>query len=173
MIQVRRYRVGEEEVLRQICRDTTRLVNVAEYGKHLVEIWASRLDDRLDWAERVKYKNPFVAEVDGEIVGFAELTKQGKISAFYSHHLWQNRGIGSALLEAVLRESDKLEIGIIQVESSIAASKFFTKRGFDEIEVKTTLTDAIPSKSVLLQLTRTHSKRMRSGKLPVALKISQ
>lgn len=164
MIHVRRYKEGEEDCLRQLCRDTTCLVNVDEYGKDLVKKWASRLDKRLAWTERVKYKNPFVAEVDGEMVEFAELTKQVKISAFYSHHLWQRKGVGSALLGAVLRESEKLGIEIIQVESSISASKFFLKRGFDGIEEKTTLTDGIPSKSVLLQMTRTHNKRMQPGR---------
>ena len=160
MIQIRRYRKGEEESLRQLCRDTTCLVNVNEYGKALVEKWASRLDNRIDWKERVKYKNPFVAEIDGEIVGFAELTRKGNISAFYSHRLWQNKGIGSALLETIVEEADSLGIKTIQVESSISASKFFISRGFDKIEEKTTLTDGLPSKSILLQQIRTHNKRM-------------
>ena len=162
MIKIRRYREGEEENLRQLCRDTTSRINIQEYGKILVDKWTARLDNRDDWIDRVKLKKPFVAEIDGKIVGFAELTKKGNISAIYSHHLWQNKGIGSALLKAIAEEADNLGIITIQVESSIVASKFFTNRGFDKIEEKTTLTDGLPSKSVLLQ--RTHNKRMQSGK---------
>lgn len=162
MIQVRRFREGEEESLRQLCQETTRLVNVNEYGKNLVEIWALRLKNRADWKERIKYKNPFVAEINGEIVGFAELTKKGNISAFYSHHLWQKKGVGSALLEAIVKEADDFNLKAIQVESSIAASKFFENRGFEKHEEKTTLTDGIPSKSVVLHRTRTHNKRMQT-----------
>ena len=160
MISIRRYREGEEDCLRQLCRDTTCQVNVREYGKELVEKWASRLGSRTDWNERVRLKQPLVAEVNGEIVGFAELTKKGSISAFYSHHLWQKKGIGSALLEAIKKDADKLGIEIIQVESSLSAKRFFTNRGFEEIEVKTTLTDGIPSKSVLLQQRRALNHRV-------------
>ena len=163
MMQVRRYREGEEECLRQLCRDTTCLINFDEYGSLLVEKWASRLENRADWKERVKFKNPFVAEIKGEIVGFAELTKKGNISAFYTHHLWQNKGVGSALLKVIVEEADNLGIKTIQVESSMAASKFFINRGFDKVEEKTALTDGLPSKSVLLQRTRTDNKRMQSG----------
>lgn len=151
MIQVCRYREGEEEILRQLCRETTLKVNVVEYGDVLVKKWTSRLDSRDDWHKRVKFKNPFVADVDGEVVGFAELTKTGNISAFYCHHLWQKRGVGCALFEAIEAEAKNLEIEVIQVESSVSASSFFIKMGFKVAEEKTTLTDGISSKSVVLK----------------------
>ena len=165
MIKIRRYKKGEEDILRQLCRETTCQINVKEYGKELVEKWALRLDNRTDWNERIKYKQPIIAEINGEIVGFAELTKKGNISAFYSHHLWQNKGIGSALLQAIKNEAECLGITAIQVESSISASKFFLNRGFEKIEEKTTFTEGTPSKSVLLQQKRTHKKRMQSDQL--------
>lgn len=150
MIEVRKYKKGEEEVLRKICRDTTCRVNVEEYGSVLVEKWASRLSSSSKWKERVEKKKPFVAEKDGTIVGFAEFTKNGQISAFYSHYKWQGKGVGTALLDAIESEAAELGIRTIQVESSMSASKFFERRGFCVVEEKETLTDGISSRSVVL-----------------------
>ena len=88
--------------------------------------------------------------IENELVGFAELTKQGNISAFYTHYLRQKQGAGSALLNAVVEEAEQLEIAVIRVESSCTASDFFVKRGFEPIEEKTTFTDGLSSRSIVL-----------------------
>lgn len=150
-MQVRRYKIGEEDALRQICRDTTLRVNVEEYGCELVEKWAAMLKDVSKWEERIHRKNPFVAEKDGAIVGFAEITETGKISAFYSHCEWQRKGVGEALYEAIEAEASRLEVDSIQVESSSSASGFFERKGFRVMDEKVNLTDGIPSKSLLMR----------------------
>lgn len=150
MIKIRKYRKGEEDVLRQICRDTTRHVNVLEYGSVLVEKWVARLADSVQWRQRLQQHNPLIAENDGEIVGFAELDPTGRINAFYSHHQWQQRGVGSALLEAIEIEAKTAGITCITVVSSIGASKFFEHRGFRAVEERQSLTGGTSSKSLLL-----------------------
>jgi hypothetical protein len=57
-MRIRRYRVGEEDVLRQICRDTTLRVNVDEYGSELVEKWAAKLGNASKWKNRLREANP-------------------------------------------------------------------------------------------------------------------
>lgn len=79
MMRIRRYRIGEEDMLRRICRDTTLRVNVEEYGSELVEKWTSKLGDSVKWKNRMRRANPFVAECDGVLVGFAELSESGRI----------------------------------------------------------------------------------------------
>lgn len=151
MMRVRRYRAGEEDALRRICRDTTVRVNVDEYGSKLVEKWASNLDSTSKWKERVSRVNPFVAECDGELVGFAELSATGRIGAFYSHHEWQGKGIGKALFEAIESEASRLRITTLRVDSSVDASGFFSARGFKVLRELVTLTDGIPSKSLYME----------------------
>jgi len=92
-----------------------------------------------------------VAEQNGTITGFAELTKMGKVSAFYSHYEWQGKGVGYALYEAIEAEASRLAMDSIQVESSSSASGFFARKGFHVIREKVNLTDGIPSKSLLMQ----------------------
>ena len=110
-----------------------------------------RLEDTEKWARRVEGKNPFVAEQDGTIVGFAELTSNGRISAIYSHHRWQTKGVGGALYKALEVEALRLKLDTLQVESSISASGFFIRMGFHVVEDILNLTDGIRSKSLLLE----------------------
>ena len=151
MFYVRRYKAGEEESLRQICRDTTLHVNVKDYGVELVNKWAARLADAPRWAERVHRHNPFVAVMDNQIVGFAEITDAGKISAFYSHWQWQRKGVGDALYDAIEAEAARLNLDHLLVESSTGASGFFERKGFRVVGENETLTDGVPSRSVLLR----------------------
>lgn len=120
-MKIRRYKIGEEETLWRLCRDTNLEVIVKDYSKELVQKWVSSQTDMKKWEDRIRRKNPFVAEQDGNLVGFAELTTEGRISAFYCHYKWQGKGVGSALLAAIEDEATQLEIDTIQVDSSTSA----------------------------------------------------
>ncbi len=161
MIKVRRYRKGEEEILRILCRETTLKVNIKEYGHELVRKWVTKLDDSRSWETHVKNKNPFVAEVEGEIVGFAEIAESGKIGGFYSHFQWQSRGVGSDLLKSIESEAVKLEIEKIWVESSLSAGKFFKGRGFCLLKKKQVFTDGVSSENEVLVKHLTNSKELQ------------
>lgn len=150
MIKVRKFRKGEEETLRQLCIDTNRHVTALEYGAILVEKWCARLASSARWRDRVQRKNPWVAVSDSVIVGFAELTEPGQIGAFYSHFQWQGKGVGSALLEALESEAQKIGFETICVDSSMSASRFFERKGFRAVEERQALTDGIPSRSLFL-----------------------
>src|ERR1700761_6912824 len=115
---VRRYRPGEEAEIWQIYFETTRRINGRDYTKEQVQRWAPDEVDA-DWIERLKQKNPFVAEHDGALVGFAELDLDGHIDRFYGHHLWQRKGVGKLLYAAVEAEALRLKLGLLFTEVSV------------------------------------------------------
>lgn len=129
MVNVRRYQAGEEEEIWSLYYHTTRLINGQDYTADQVRRWAP--DEKPpDWNERLKEKNPFVAEVNGQIVGFAELDPDGHIDKFYCHHLWQRQGVGKLLLAAIEREAVQRKIGLLFSDISVTAHDFFLSRGF-------------------------------------------
>lgn len=87
------------------------------------------------------------------IVGFAELSNDDRISAFYCHHLRQPRGIGSALPSAIEIRAESNGIDSIRVEASQSASRFFIDRGFCQQDKIQHFTDGIASTSVMLTKT--------------------
>src|SRR5437763_2957011 len=91
-MEIRRYNRGEEGALWNVFFAATHQSIARDYHAELIERWAPRDRDLNQWAERLARKNPFVAVVNAEIVGMAEVEPDGFIDYFYVHPKWQNRG---------------------------------------------------------------------------------
>ena len=71
----------------------------------------------------------FVIEDKGRVSGIASL-KRNKISRLFIAPLYQNRGMGSSLLQRVVREVHASGFRIVEVDSSLGALRFYQRRGF-------------------------------------------
>ncbi|MES9818588.1 MAG: GNAT family N-acetyltransferase [Candidatus Thiodiazotropha sp.] len=129
-MKVRRYTKGEEQVLWALLYDTVHKVNSKDFTQAQIEAWAPSQWDLSQWRKRLIKTNPFVAEDNNQLVGFAELESNGHIDCFYCAHNWQGKGVGSALLKAIEHEATKLGISRLFAEASITAKGFFEKKGF-------------------------------------------
>ena len=129
-MNIRRYRIGEEKEIWKVCYDTIRIINGRDYTQEQVQKWAPDSIDS-DWSERLRQKNPFIAEHNGQIIGFAELEANGHIDRFYSHHQWQRKGIGKLLYQAIEDEASRMKIDLLFAEVSMTAREFFLSRGFE------------------------------------------
>src|SRR5262245_50254563 len=97
-MEIRRYMRGEETAVWKVYFAATHESIARDYHADLIERWAPHDQDMGRWTDRLAQKNPFVALVDGEIVGMAEIERDGFIDYFYVHPNWQAKGIGKALL---------------------------------------------------------------------------
>ena len=95
-MEIRRYNPGEESAVWKVYFAATHESNARDYHPDLIDRWAPQNHNVSQWADRLAQKNPFVAVVDKEIVGMAEIEPGGFIDYFYVHPRWQNRGIGKA-----------------------------------------------------------------------------
>ncbi|OOZ38069.1 GNAT family N-acetyltransferase [Solemya elarraichensis gill symbiont] len=129
-MKVRRYKTGEEEALWSLLYETAHSVNSKDYSPAQIDAWAPCEKDSFQWANRLKGTNPFVAEENGELIGFAELENNGHIDCFYAAHNWQGKGVGSALLRAIEAEASSQGISSLFAEASITAKGFFQNHGF-------------------------------------------
>jgi putative acetyltransferase len=137
-MNIRRYRIGDEEELWQLFYHTTRKIIRPDYTQEQVERWAP--DEKPpDWDGSFGRKIPFIAEEGGKIVGFAELEPNGHIDRFYCHHQWQRKGAGKLLLQTLEEEAIRLKIDLLFTEVSVTAEKFFWGRGFEIVRVEENL----------------------------------
>src|SRR5258706_14877511 len=120
-MEIRRYKSGEECAIWKVYFAATRESNARDYHPDLIDRWAPHDQDMSQWADRLAEKNPFVAVVDEEIVGMAEIAAGGFIDYFYVHPKAQGRGVGKALLAAVESEAGKLGVSLIVADVSITA----------------------------------------------------
>jgi putative acetyltransferase len=136
---IRKYRPGEEREIWRLYHDTTHRINGRHYTQDQVQRWAPEEPDWDEWKARLILKNPFVAEHEGRILGFAELEHHGFIDRFYTHHEKQREGIGTLLYRALETEAKRLKMVSLHAEVSTTAKAFFLRMGFEVVEEQNNL----------------------------------
>jgi len=116
----------------QLFYDTVHSINLQHYTPEEVEAWVPSHSPDLDqWRQRFLKQHTLLAEIDGQLAGFANLEEDGRnIDMVYTHKDFQGLGVATALV-------DQLELQVranggdrIQLAASITARPFFEKRGY-------------------------------------------
>ena len=130
-IIVRKYKPEDVQELANIYYNTIHLINIQHYSQEQVDVWAPESSLEMEgWAKKFTRTKPFIAVVGNEVVGFAEFEPNGHIDCFYVHHNWIGKGVGKALMRAILTRAGELNIATIFSEVSITAKPFFESQGF-------------------------------------------
>lgn len=105
------------------------MINSQHYTKEQIAVWAPvKSLEPEGWLKKFLTTNPFVAQIEDQVVGFAEL-QNGHIDCFYCHHLWIGQGVGSALMDKIFEEACQKNITHVYADRvSITAKPFFEKR---------------------------------------------
>ncbi|WP_422398715.1 GNAT family N-acetyltransferase [Trichormus variabilis] len=129
-MNIREYRSSDTEIIMKLFYDTVHEINIRDYTQEQVNAWAVETMDYEFWQKRLQKKSPYIAENNGEIVGFGELDPDGHIDCFYCHSQYQRKGIGSKLLKHIENMAKSRKIKRLYAEVSITAKPFFQTHGF-------------------------------------------
>ncbi len=129
-LQIRRYQPGEESALYEVFFTAIHLVACHDYTIEQVEAWAPRNLDMTLWRNRIRDINPFVADLNGELVGYADVQPNGYIDHFFVSGMHPRRGIGSLLMKRILAQAGTLAVPTLTSHVSRTAQPFFAKFGF-------------------------------------------
>jgi putative acetyltransferase len=135
-LHIRRYRPGEEAALREIFHSAVHMLASRDYSAEQLNAWAPPNPDPVRWERKIRAINPFIAEMNGEPVGYADLQSSGYIDHFYVSGLHPRRGIGSLLMNRLLQEAAVLGAGVLMSDVSRTAQPFFAKFGFVVVELR-------------------------------------
>lgn len=134
-IKIRRYIPEDVQELANIYYSTIHKINIQDYSQEQVDVWAPQTSLNAEkWAKKFELTNPFVATIDDQIVGFAEFEPSGHIDCFYCHHEWIQKGVGTALMNAIYEEASHKQISRIFAEVSTTAKPFFERQGFKTLK---------------------------------------
>ncbi|MEH6453591.1 MAG: GNAT family N-acetyltransferase [Psychromonas sp.] len=136
MINIRKYTEQDAQATWLLFFNTIRNVNIQDYTQQQVEAWAPDSMDMFIWNKRMADIEPFIAEIDGEIVGYADLQNDGYIDHFFCHDKKQKQGIGRALFAHIFEAGKKLKIKQYYSQVSITAKPFFEHFGFQVMSQK-------------------------------------
>ena len=129
-MKIRNLEYGEESLLWNLFYATIHNINVQDYSEAQINAWAPDDLDEQIWKRKFQSIKPFVAEVDGEIVGYSDLQPDGLIDHFFVHYQWQRRGVGTALMKEIETRAMKNNIALLETHASITARPFFEAQGF-------------------------------------------
>lgn len=124
---LRRYRSADCETLAKLFYDTVHNVNIRDYTAEQVEAWANGSVDLAAWDKSFSEHYTIIAEENGIIVGFGDITEGGYLDRLYVHKDCQRQGIGSAICDELESYPDTDELS---VHASITAKPFFISRGY-------------------------------------------
>ncbi len=130
MIVLRPYEPADAPALLALFRETVRTVNARDYSPEQVNAWASDEIDPSAWEDRFAGKFVVVAEDAGRPAGFADLEPDGHVDRFFVAADRQRRGVGLALMNALIDEARRAGHARLTVEASVTARPFFEAQGF-------------------------------------------
>ncbi|MGR2701634.1 GNAT family N-acetyltransferase [Vibrio campbellii] len=152
MITIRDFQEEDAPTLWALFFNTVRNVNRRDYTEQQVKAWAQEGFDSQLWLNKMISIQPFVAELDGVIVGYSDVQPSGLVDHFFCHHEYQGQGVGRALMTHVLKQAAVKGLDRIYSEVSITARPFYEHMGFtvvneQQIEVRgATLTNYVMEK---------------------------
>jgi putative acetyltransferase len=133
-MQVRCFQPGEELALFEVYYSAIHLIARNDYSEEQLNAWApSDLDHDL-WGNRIRGINPFVAEIDGKPVGYADVQQDGYIDHFFVSGNHPRKGVGKALMNVIHSEAKRLSIAELTSDVSQTAQPFFERFGFVVVE---------------------------------------
>ena len=134
MIDIRPFRFGDEPILFEVYHSAIHQIACRDYSPEQIHAWAPAEVDPDLWAKRMRGIAPFVAELCGEIVGYADLQPNGYIDHFFVSGRHPRRGIGRALMNHLHTEAGKANIRQLTSDVSITAQPFFAQFGFEIVK---------------------------------------
>ncbi|WP_061008491.1 GNAT family N-acetyltransferase [Vibrio sp. CUB2] len=149
MMIIREFREQDAPILWALFYNTIRNINLRDYTEQQVKAWAPDEFDAQLWLKKMTAIQPFVAELDGVIVGYSDVQPSGLVDHFFCHHEYQGQGVGRALMTHVIKQAEEKGLDRIYSEVSITARPFYEHMGFtvvneQQIEVRgATLTNYV------------------------------
>lgn len=131
MIRIRDFQSSDAPSLWNVFYSAIHQIACADYTAEQLEAWAtSQTPDLAKWAVRMEGIKPFVAEIDGQIVGYADLQPSGYIDHFFVSALAARKGVGSALMRHIHERAEQWRLSRLFSDVSLTARPFFERFGF-------------------------------------------
>ncbi|WJQ79246.1 GNAT family N-acetyltransferase [Brevibacillus brevis] len=130
---LRRFHETDIDQIITLFYETVHTINKQDYTQEQVNAWASLADltqRKGVWLKALTSNISYVAEMNGYIVGFSDMSLQGYLDRLFVHKEHQGQGIASALVDTLESEAKKLGLIEIETDSSITARPFFERKGY-------------------------------------------
>lgn len=127
---IREYRPLDCEILAELFYNTVHTINVKDYTKEQLDVWATGTIDLEKWNQSFMEHYTLVAVDDEVIIGFGDIDKTGYLDRLYVHSDYQGKRVATAICEQLEQAAQ----GSIVTHASITARPFFENRGYKVVK---------------------------------------
>ncbi|CAJ0790734.1 putative N-acetyltransferase YafP [Ralstonia psammae] len=149
-VVIRAFRPGDEPLLHAIFHSAVHGLAAGQYSPEQCEAWAPTRYDVAQWDQRIRRIQPFVAELDGRPVAYADLQATGYIDHFFVSGTHARRGIGQQLMGHILGVAAQGDVPRVQAHVSLSAEPFFARNGFEVVARQTVTVRGVPLNNALM-----------------------
>lgn len=136
-MHIRPFRIGDEPALHQVFLSAIHHIASKDYTPEQIQAWAPASLDQEIWITRMRDMSPFVVELEGRIVAYADLQPSGYIDRFFVCAAVARTGVGTMLMNHLQSEASAKGIHTLTSAVSRTAQPFFAKFGFVVVEQRT------------------------------------
>ena len=129
-MKLRTYTSEDCPLLAELFYHTVHKVNAQDYSKAQLDAWASGIIDIFEWDNTFSAHTTILAELDGSIVGFGSLDKQGYLDHLFVHWAYQRKGIATTMISALEEQAQAHGNFKLSTHASITAKPFFLHHGY-------------------------------------------
>lgn len=130
-IKLRKYKSSDCQEIIELFYNTVHNINKKDYTQEQLDVWATKNIDIKKWDTSFSKNYTVVAESNGIIVGFGDITEDGYLDRLYVHKDFQRMGIATMICDEL---ENKVKGKMIYTHASITAKPFFIKRGYKVIK---------------------------------------
>lgn len=123
---LREYKPLDCEALAELFYNTVHRVNIKDYTKEQLDVWATGSVDLEKWNQSFEEHYSLVAIDNEVIIGFGDINKAGYLDRLFVHSEYQRKGIATAICSQL----EHTVQGNIVTHASITARPFFEKKGY-------------------------------------------
>ncbi len=150
IINIRRYEEDEKEKIIELHCEVSKEAYINKLGKEKYEAIIFLNDIENQWKRIFDENEVLVAVIGKKIIGFICISNELFIDKIYVDVDYQNRGIGSMLLEKAHYKSKMLGKSSMAVLIPKQAKKFFIKNGYEILSKQVTNYNNKPIESISL-----------------------
>lgn len=142
-VPLRPFLLADTQRLQDLVAQSIEELTQDEYDEDQRLAWMSQAAEAEAFAERLAGNVTVLAELDGEILGFASLKAGKEIDMLFVHPYAAGQGIGSQLVEAMEKLAGARGAEALSVDASDTAHEFFERRGYAVVRRNTFTIDEV------------------------------
>ncbi|MGL4911004.1 MAG: GNAT family N-acetyltransferase [Romboutsia sp.] len=144
---IREYQSSDCKELVELFYNTIHAVNVRDYTKEQLDVWATGVVDLENWNKSLQEHYSIVVLDDKLIIGFGDIDKTGYLDRLFVHKDYQGKGVATIICNRLEKAAQEKII----THASITARPFFEKRGYKVIKEQYVKREGIELKNFLME----------------------